>query len=92
MFASRRTPFFLRRRRAQYSISTLAGLAAVTAIAAAAAVYFFDSESGGRRRALLRDRAVSASQRGREFAGKVSRRARQRATAILERQQNELRH
>ena len=92
MFASRRTPFFWRRRRARYSIGALAGLAAVTAIAAAAAVYYFDSESGERRRALLRDRAVSASQRGREFAGKVGRQARQRANAILERRQREMTH
>lgn len=91
MFASRRSPFFWRRRRSQYGIGALAGLAAVTAIAAAAAVYYFDSESGQRRRALLRDQAVSASQRGRELAGKVGRTAR-RATAALQRQQQELRH
>ena len=85
MFASRRSPFFWRRRSTQYSIGALAGLAAATAIATAAAVYYFDPESGRRRRALLRDQAVSASQRGREIATKVGRNARQRAAAIYKR-------
>jgi hypothetical protein len=92
MFASRRTPFFWRRRRAQYSIGAIAGLAAATALATAAAVYYFDPESGRRRRTLLRDQAISASQRGREIASKVGRNARQRATAILERRQREMTH
>ena len=85
MFATRRSPFFWRRRSTQYSISALAGLAAVTAIAAAAAVYYFDPQSGRRRRALLRDRAVLASRRGRELADKVGRNAAQQATAIYQR-------
>jgi hypothetical protein len=85
MFASRRSPFFWRRRSTQYSIGALATLAAATAVATAAAVYYFDPESGRRRRALLRDQAVSASQRGREIATKVGRNARQRASAIYKR-------
>ena len=85
MFASRRSPFFWRRRSTQFSIGALASIAAATAIAAAAAVYYFDPESGRRRRALLRDQAVSASQRGREIATKVGRQARQRASAIYQR-------
>jgi hypothetical protein len=85
MFASRRSPLFWRRRRTQYSIVALAGIAAATAVATAAAVYYLDPESGRRRRTLLRDRAVSASQRGREIAAKVGLRAQQRATAIYER-------
>src|SRR4029453_9486705 len=85
MFASRRSPFFWRRRRSQYSLGALAGIAAGAAIATAAAVYYLDPESGRRRRTLLRDRAVSASQRGREIAAKVGVRARERATAIYER-------
>jgi hypothetical protein len=63
MFASRRTPFFWRRRRAQYSIGAIAGLAAATALATAAAVYYFDPESGRRRRTLLRDRATAILER-----------------------------
>jgi hypothetical protein len=82
MFASRRSPFFWRRRSTQYSIGAIAGLAAATAIAAAAAVYYFDPDSGKRRRALLRDQTAKASQRGREFAAKVRHNARQRASAI----------
>ena len=89
MFASRRSPFFWRRRRSQYSIVALAGIAAATAIATAAAVYYLDPESGRRRRDLLRDRAVSAGQHGREFAAKVGLRARQRATAIYERSKSQ---
>jgi hypothetical protein len=89
MFASRRSPFFWRRRRSQYSIVALAGIAAATAIATAAAVYYLDPESGRRRRGLLRDRAVSASQRGREIAAKVGLRARERATAIYERSKSQ---
>jgi hypothetical protein len=85
MYASRRSPIFWRRRRSQYSIVALAGIAAATAIATAAAVYYLDPESGRRRRDLLRDRAVSASQRGRDIAAQVGLRARQRATAIYER-------
>jgi len=85
MFASRRSPFFWRRRSTQYSIGTLAAIATATAIATAAAVYYLDPESGKRRRAVLRDQAASASQRGREIAGKVGRQARQRATAIYQR-------
>jgi hypothetical protein len=85
MFASRRSPFFWRRRSTQYSIGALAALATATAIATAAAVYYFDPESGRRRRALLRDQAVSASQRGREIATKVGRNARERASAIYQR-------
>ena len=81
MFASRRSPFFWRRRSTQYSIGALAVLATATAIATAAAVYYFDPESGRRRRELLRDQAVSAGQRGREIASK----ARQRASAIYQR-------
>ena len=91
MFASRRSPLFWRRRRTQYSIGALAGLAAVTAIATAAAVYYFDPESGRRRRALLRDQAVSASQRGREIAAKLGRNAQQRATAMYERSKSQVR-
>ena len=89
MFASRRSPFFWRRRRTQYSIVALAGIAAATAIATAAAVYYLDPESGQRRRTLLRDRAVGASQRGREIAAKVGLRARQRATEIYERSKSQ---
>ena len=89
MFASRRRPFFWRQRPTQYSIVALAGIAAATAIATAAAVYYLDPESGQRRRALLRDRALSASQRGREIAAKVGTRARQRATAVYERSKSE---
>jgi hypothetical protein len=85
MFASRRSPFFWRRRSTQYSIGTLAAIATATAIATAAAVYYLDPESGKRRRAVLRDQAASASQRGRAIAGKVGRQARQRATAIYQR-------
>jgi hypothetical protein len=91
MFASRRSPFFWRRRRTQYSIRTTVSLAAATAIATAAAVYFFDRESGQRRRALLRGRAVSAGHRGRELAGKLGRTARQGATAIYQRSKSRLR-
>jgi len=92
MFASRRSPFFRRRRRAQYSIGAMAGLAVATAVAAAAAVYLLDSESGQRRRALLRDQALNATRRGRDLASKVGRGARQRATAMFQRQQNEMWH
>ena len=91
MFASRRSPFFWRRRRTQYSIVALAGIAAATAIATAAAVYYLDPESGRRRRTLLRDRAVSASERGRESAAKVGLNARQRATALYESSKSQLR-
>ena len=73
MFLSRRGPFFWSRRRTRYSIGAAAGLAAVGAVAAATAVYFLDPESGRRRRALLRDQAVRAGQRGRELAGKFGR-------------------
>jgi hypothetical protein len=90
MFASRRRPFFWRRRRSQYSIGAIAGLAAVTAIAAAAAVYYFDPESGRRRRALLRDQAVGASRRGREIAAQVGLNARKQATAIYERSKSQV--
>jgi len=79
MFASRRSPFFRRRRRTQYSIGATASLAAVTAAAVAAAVYFFDPESGARRRALLRDQAV-----------RTGRKARQRATDFYERSRSRL--
>ena len=89
MFASRRSPFFWRQRRTQYSIVALAGIAAATAIATAAAVYYLDPESGRRRRGLLRDKAVSASQRGREIAAQVGLRARERANAIYERSKSE---
>ena len=82
MMASRRSPFFWRRRSTRYSIHALAGLAAATAIAAAAAVYYFDPESGRRRRTLLRDQAVTASRRGRALADRVGRNARHLATAI----------
>jgi hypothetical protein len=85
MFASRRSPFFWRRRETQYSIRALAGLAAATAIAAAAAVYYLDPDSGPRRRALLRDQAGKATRRGREIAGTVGRTAQQGATAIYRR-------
>jgi hypothetical protein len=91
MFASRRSPFFWRRRRTQYNIGAIAGLAAATAIAAAAAVYYLDPDSGRRRRALLRDQAVSAGRRGREFAARVGHNARQRATAIYESSKSQLR-
>ena len=67
MFASRRSPLFLRPRRRQYRIGAAAGVAALTAAAAAAAVYFFDPQSGRRRRALLREQAINAGQRGRAF-------------------------
>jgi len=90
MFASRRSPLFWRRRRTQYSIGAIAGLAAVTAIATAAAVYYFDPESGRRRRALLRDQAVGASRRGREIAAKVGLNARKQATAIYERSKSQI--
>ena len=89
MFASRRRPFFWRQRPTQYSIVALAGIAAATAIATAAAVYYLDPESGRSRRGLLRDRAVNASQRGREIAARVGVRARERATAIYERSKSE---
>lgn len=85
MFASRRTPFFWRRRRAQYSIGAIASMALATAVAAAAAVYFFDPESGRRRRALLRDQTVRTYQRGSELANKVGLGAQQGATAIFRR-------
>jgi hypothetical protein len=71
MFAPRRSPLFWRRRRSQYSIGALAGLAAVTALAAATAVYFCDPVSGRQRRASLRDQALRASRRGRALASKV---------------------
>ena len=90
MFASRRSPFFWRRRRTQYSIGAIAGLAAATAIATAVAVYYFDPQSGQRRRALLRDQAVRASRRGRELAAKVGVNARQRATALYESSKSQL--
>jgi hypothetical protein len=91
MFASRRSPLFWRRRRTQYSIGAIAGLAAATAIATAAAVYYFDPESGQRRRTLLRDRAVSVSRRGHELATKVGLNARQRAAAVYQRSKSQLR-
>src|SRR4030095_12094152 len=72
MFGSRRSPFVWS-RRTRYSIGAAAGLAAVGAVAAATAVYFLDPESGRRRRALLRDQAVRAVQRGRELADKFGR-------------------
>jgi uncharacterized membrane protein len=71
VFASRRSPLFWRRRRGQYSIGATAGLAALTAAATAAVAYFFDPQSGKRRRALLREQAISAGQRGRELASKI---------------------
>jgi hypothetical protein len=81
MFASRRSPFFWRRRSSQYSIGAIAGLAAVTAVAAAVAVYFFDPVSGQQRRALLRDQTLRASRRGRALASKVGTQLRDTAAA-----------
>jgi len=81
MFASRRSPFFWRRRSSQYSIAALAGLAAVTAVATAAAVYFCDPVSGQQRRALLRDQTLRASQRGRTLASRVGAQLRDTAAA-----------
>ena len=83
MFASQRTPFFWRRRRAQYSIGAAASLAVATAVAAAAAVYFFDPESGRRRRALLRDQTARTYQRGSELASKVGGVAQQGAQGAI---------
>lgn len=91
MFASRRSPLFRRRRRAQYTIGATVGLAAVAALAAAAAVYLFDPKSGRRRRAALRDQAVAAGERGREFAGRVGRTARKRAADMYQSSKSRLR-
>ena len=86
MFASRRSMFFLNRRRARPEIATTLSLAAATAAVAAAAVYFLDPSSGKRRRALMHDRIVDT----RDLAAKIGRGTYKRATGMYRRSKRHL--
>jgi len=61
------------------------GVGVAAAVAAAGAAYFLDPRSGGRRRALLRDQLQHAAHVSKDFAGKASRDAQQRARGMYER-------
>jgi hypothetical protein len=86
MFAPRRSPFFLsRRKRARSEIAAAVGLAAVSAATAAAAVYFLDPNAGKQRRTALSDRVARASRNGYSFAAKIGRQSKRHLHSVAER-------
>jgi BON domain len=58
----------------------------------AALMYILDPDRGGRRRALIRDKAVRASNKTQEFVGKMSRDLSNRAQGLVAETRNLFRH
>jgi hypothetical protein len=91
MFASRRSLFFLsRRRRARSEIAATVGIAAASAAIAAAAVYFMDPNAGKQRRTALGERVVRASREGANLATKIGRSTYERATGMYQQSKRHL--